>query len=76
MFEYYKSFFLILFGMAMAASEARKEYFRCADLEKEIIPLVTKWTAEFFYSSETDSDAYFQKRFDRWWKDVQAKPED
>lgn len=76
MFEYYKSFFLILFGMAMAASEVREEYFRCADLEKEIIPLVTDWAADFIYSDESDSDAYFQKRFDRWWKGVRARLED
>ena len=76
MFDYYRSFFLILFGMAMAASGTREEYFRCADLETEIIPLVTSWAADFVHGDESDSDAYFQHRFDCWWKGVKATLED
>lgn len=76
MFDYYRSFFLILFGMAMAASGFREEYFRCADLETEIIPLVTVWAADFMHSNESDAEGFFYKQFNAWWKETEAEIEE
>lgn len=80
MLDFYKACFLLSFHKNMECSEMRREYLRCADMEAEIIPMIADWAADYLAGDEYDSEAYFQKRFDRWWKgvraDIRAKLED